>query len=41
MDTSKISKKWITIGILVLVVLIIYSSIRGKLQYPGNPGRSR
>ncbi len=30
MDTSKISKKWITIGILVLVVLIIYSSIRGS-----------
>jgi len=30
MDTSKISKKWITIGIVVLAVLIIYGSIRGS-----------
>lgn len=30
MDTSKISKKWITIGIIVLVGLIIYSSVRGS-----------
>lgn len=30
MDTSKISKKWITIGIIVLVGLIVYSSIRGS-----------
>lgn len=30
MDTSKISKKWITIGILVLAGLIVYSSIRGS-----------
>ncbi len=30
MDISKISKKWITIGILVLIGLIVYSSIRGS-----------
>ena len=30
MDTNKISKKWITIGIVVLVVLIVFSSVRGS-----------
>lgn len=30
MDSKSINKKWITIGIIVLVILIIYSSVRGS-----------